>query len=528
MISNPILSGFNPDPSICRVGDDYYIATSTFEWYPGVQIHHSRDLQNWEMVSRPLNRPDLLNMIGNPDSCGVWAPCLTHQDDKFYLVYTDVKRFDGNYKDTHNYLTTCDSVDGDWSEPVYLNSSGFDPSIFHANDGRKYITNLVWDHRSEEKFFGGIVLQEYSEQEQALVGPRKIIFRGSELGRTEGPHLYYRDGYYYLLTAEGGTAYEHAVTMARAKDIWGPYELDPIAHIVTSKDHRSAPLQKAGHGDFVETPEGDVYLVHLVGRPLPNTDKCPLGRETAIQKMRWTEEGWLRKANGSSVPDSTTEVRTASQRKSFAGRHYGFSQPVLHKDFQWLRTPWPEEFMSLEDAPGKLRLYGMESVGSWFKQALIARRQQAFKCRVQTKVSFTADSYQQAAGLIAYYNTHKFHYLHLTHDENLGMCINVMSCKADRDWFLDYPVKPIPIDYETAKAGVYLRAEIDYHQMTFEYSLDGEQWLKVTDQLDVGLLSDDAGFGANFTGNFLGMACQDITGRRNHADFDFFEYQEFE
>src|SRR5262245_6795157 len=168
MIRNPILPGFNPDPSICRVGADYYIATSTFEWYPGVQIHHSRNLVDWELIARPLNRAELLDMRGEPDSCGVWAPCLTWRDGLFHLVYTDVKRFDGNFKDTHNYLTTCANITGRWSAPVYLNSSGFDPSLFHDDDGRKWLVNMVWDHRPDRSRFGGILLQDYSEQKRQL------------------------------------------------------------------------------------------------------------------------------------------------------------------------------------------------------------------------------------------------------------------------------------------------------------------------------------------------------------------------
>ena len=162
MITNPILPGFNPDPSIVRVGDDYYIATSTFEWYPGVQIHHSKDLKNWRLVSRPLNRAGLLDMRGNPDSGGIWAPCLSYSDGLYWLIYTDVKRLDGNFKDAHNYLTTCETIDGEWSDPVYMNSSGFDPSLFHDDDGRKWFVNMVWDHRHLHNRFGGIYLQEYS------------------------------------------------------------------------------------------------------------------------------------------------------------------------------------------------------------------------------------------------------------------------------------------------------------------------------------------------------------------------------
>src|SRR6478672_2765019 len=186
VIRNPILPGFNPDPSILRVGDDYYIATSTFEWYPGVQIHHSRDLVNWRLLTRPLRRASQLNMLGDPDSCGIWAPCLTYSDGLFWLVYTDVKRYGraavsgpsgASLRDFHNYLVTSPRIDGDWSDPVYLNSSGFDPSLFHDDDGRKYLVNILWDHRPGRNRFAGIVLQEFSVKEQRLIGRRENIFR---------------------------------------------------------------------------------------------------------------------------------------------------------------------------------------------------------------------------------------------------------------------------------------------------------------------------------------------------------------
>src|ERR1039457_2541956 len=232
-VQNPILRGFNPDPSIVRVGDDYYFATSTFEWFPGVQIHHSRDLVHWRLLTRPLNRPSQLNMLGDPDSCGVWAPCLTYADGLFWLIYTDVKRYGrttvggasgASLRDFHNYLVTCPTIDGEWSDPVYVNSSGFDPSLFHDDDGRKYFLNMLWDHRPGKNHFAGIVLQEYSVKERKLIGERQMIFKGTPLGLTEGPHLYKRNGWYYLLTAEGGTGWGHAVTLARSRKITGPYD----------------------------------------------------------------------------------------------------------------------------------------------------------------------------------------------------------------------------------------------------------------------------------------------------------------
>ena len=215
MIKNPILRGFNPAPSIIRVGEDYYIATSTFEWFPGVQIHHSRDLVNWELVARPLNRISQLDLVGNPDSCGVWAPCLSYCNGTFYLVYSNVRSFDGVWKDTPNYLVTTNDILGEWSEPIFLRSSGFDGSLFHDENGKKWYASMLVDHR-KGKFFGGIILQEYNQQENQLEGPIFHIFEGSELGITEAPHLYQKNGYYYLMTAEGGTEYGHAVSLARA------------------------------------------------------------------------------------------------------------------------------------------------------------------------------------------------------------------------------------------------------------------------------------------------------------------------
>jgi xylan 1,4-beta-xylosidase len=311
MIRNPILPGFNPDPSIVRVGEDYYIATSTFEWYPGVQIHHSRDLVHWRLLTRPLRRASQLNMLGDPDSCGVWAPCLTHADGLFHLVYTDVKRYGrttvggasgASLRDFHNYLVTSPTIDGDWSDPVYLNSSGFDPSLFHDDDGRKYVLNQLWDHRPGRNRFAGIVLQEYSPDRRALVGHREMIFEGTAIGFTEAPHLYKRDGYYYLLTAEGGTGWGHAVTMARSRSLRGPYELHPDTYILTARHRPDAGLQRAGHADLVETPAGDTYIVYLCGRPIPNRGRCVLGRETAIQPMTWGPDGWLRTADGTGLP----------------------------------------------------------------------------------------------------------------------------------------------------------------------------------------------------------------------------------
>jgi len=535
LIRNPILRGFNPDPSILRVGDDYYIATSTFEWFPGVQIHHSRDLVNWRLLTRPLTRASQLDMLGDPDSCGVWAPCLTHADGLFHLIYTDVKRYGrttvggasgASMRDFHNYLVTSPTIDGEWSDPIYMNSSGFDPSLFHDDDGRKYFINQLWDHRPGRNRFAGIVLQEYSPAARALVGERKVIFEGTSIGLTEAPHLYKRDGWYYLITAEGGTGWGHAMTMARSRDLLGPYELHPRKYIITARDRPDAPLQRAGHGDLVETPDGKTYAVYLCGRPLRNRGRCTLGRETAIQPMVWRDDGWLWTTDGQGVSQLEVEGPGLPEHPfPPAPVRADFDGPDLPIDFQWLRSPYPEELFSLSERPGHLRLYGRETIGSLFRQALVARRQQAHCYSARTVIDFEPQHYQQAAGLVCYYNASKFHYLMVTHDETLGKCLQVMSSLPDSPQ-ADAFTRPVAVP---SGKPLELGVEVDEERLRFAWRVAGEAaWTWLPEQFDASILSDEATTPGlpNFTGAFVGVACQDTAGTRHPADFDWFDYQE--
>jgi xylan 1,4-beta-xylosidase len=563
-IRNPILVGFNPDPSIVRAGEDYYIATSTFEWFPGVQIHHSRDLVKWRLLTRPLRRASQLNMLGAADSCGVWAPCLTYADGLFWLIYTDVKRYGrttvggasgASLRDFHNYLVTSPRIDGDWSDPVYLNSSGFDPYLFHDDDGRKYLLNMLWDHRPGNNRFAGIVLQEYSVKDGKLVGERQNIFKGTALGFTEAPHLYKRNGRYYLLTAEGGTGWGHAVTMARAQKLTGPYELHPDIYILSARHRPDVELQRAGHADLVDTPDGETYMVYLCGRPLRNRGRCTLGRETAIQKMVWGTDDWLRTVDGQGVPTVETPAPSfeggpggrpssgaasseragalrgsdTSHQADIAAPETGalrcdFNEPQLPIDFQWLRTPWPQEIFNLSTRPGFLRLFGRETIGSLFRQSLVARRQESHCFSAATVLEFEPEHFQHMAGLVCYYNSAKFHYLYLSHDEGVGKHFRVMSClpdSAQADAFTSATAIP-------AGKPVHLRVEVDYERLHFGYRVEGvdNNWRWLPQQFDASILSDEATAPGlpNFTGAFVGMACQDLAGTSKTADFDFFEY----
>jgi xylan 1,4-beta-xylosidase len=533
-ITNPILPGFHPDPSIVRAGEDYYIATSTFEWFPGVQIHHSRDLVHWRLLRQPLRRASQLNMLGDPDSCGVWAPCLTCADGLFWLVYTDVKRYGrtsqtgasgASLRDFHNYLVTSPTINGEWSDPVYLNASGFDPSLFHDDDGKKYLTQMLWDHRPGQNRFAGIILQEYSPSGCRLTGRREVIFRGTEIGFTEGPHLYRRGGYYYLLTAEGGTGWGHAVTMARSRHIGGPYEIHPDKYILTSRGHAEAALQRAGHADLVDTPAGETYMVHLCGRPLPSRGRCTLGRETAIQKMVWKDDGWLYHSSGTSIPSVTVPAPAlAPHLWESPSVRVTFDRTDLPPEFQWLRSPDPSELFSLTDRPGYLRLYGRETIGSLFRQTLVARRQQAHYCSAQTQVEFEPEHFQQMAGLVCYYNSSKFHYLYICRDEMHGKHLRVMSALPDQP-FADAFSDAISIQF---KGAVELRAEFRFDTLRFAFRSPAREWQWLPQTFDASILSDEASAPGlpNFTGAFIGMACQDLSGSGRPADFAWFEYVE--
>ncbi len=525
-IKNPILPGFNPDPSIIRVGDDYYIATSTFEWFPGVQIHHSKDLVNWKLITRPLNRTSQLNMSGNPNSGGVWAPCLSYHDGTFYLIYTDVKTHRTIYKDAHNYLVTANDICGEWSEPIYLNSSGFDASLFHDDDGKKWLVNMIWDHRKGKHPFKGILLQEYSPEQKKLVGPVKNIFHGSEIRMVEGPHLYKRNGYYYLMTAEGGTVHRHSVTMARSKDIDGPYEIDPENPVLTSFNNVKLELQRAGHGSLVATQNGEFYMAHLCGRRMPSRGRCVMGRETAIQKMKWTTDGWLRLECGGNEPQVLVEAPNLPENKWEAEKiRDDFDSDKLNINFQFLRVDI-SDLISLTERPGFLRLRGAESLSSHHKQALVARRQQSFSYIAETCLEFDPDTFQQMAGLICIYDDRNYYYLHVTHDEELGKCIDIAICLAGQ---FDFPLENKIALKNNGK--VFLQADVDYDKLRFSYSEDGKEWTCFKNVFDASKLSDEFdvdGGHAHFTGAFVGLCCQDLSGTRKNADFDYFEYKERE
>lgn len=520
-ITNPIIPGFHPDPSACQVEDDYYIAASTFEWWPGITIYHSMDLVNWTLVSKPVT----MNFYGVESSGGLWAPNLSYADGKFWLAITNV-RTRTRFKDTLNYITTCETIDGIWSEPVYINSSGFDPALFHDDDGRKYYMNMIWDHRPDHPPFAGIVMQEFDPVGMKLTGESKIIFEVTSLGVAEGPLILKKDGWYYLMTAAGGTGYMHAATVARSKSVWGPYEISPYHPILTSAPYPDIPLQKAGHASFINKGN-DWYITHLCSRPLTKRGNCPLGRETALQKIEWID-GWPRLTGGGDAPSLEVEIPSAEGVLQITNnsKNTDFNEPEIPIWFHTLRGPLGDA-ASLNDRPGWLRLRGQDSPSSWFAQSLIATRWQSCNFRAETLMEFSPKSFQQMAGLIFIYNAENWFYACLCGDNSVPV-LNVLVCENKK------------IRYANIGDGIilpentplHLAGEVQGDVLQFYYALKNNsgvfQWQPLGEKLPADHLSDDyiEKNGLVFTGAFVGIACHDLDTRNAVAYFDYFNYIE--
>lgn len=511
IIKNPILRGFNPDPCVLRVGDTYYIAVSSFEWLPGVRVYQSQDLANWDHLTDILT--DQVDLRGNPQNGSIWAPQISYSDGLFYLIYTNVKSTKRPFKDSHNYLISAPSLTGPWSAPVYLNSSGFDPSLFHDDDGRKWLLNEIWDYRlTTGNKSAGIVLQEYDAERQELVGPVYKIFDGTELAKTEAPHVYKHNGYYYLLTAEGGTSQGHAVTVCRAREITGPYELDPEYPLLTASDKPESPLQCSGHASLFQAQSGKWYITYLTTRPLQG--HAILGRETALQEVIWSEDGWLRLADGSTGPAQYVELdmetpvvqlKDTDFRDDFAG--------PLGKEWNTLRILADPSWVDFASRPGWLRLRAGESPQSLFDHHLLAIRQKDFRFTAGTRLASSPQTYNQMAGLLLYLNDSNYLYLYLTFQEGMGKVLRLARCEKD-----DFTLRDVLIPMTTDE--VELRVEADGGQAAFYWRDSAEEDWGLVGEEDLLFLS------GGFTGNFIGIGVHDMdTMGGSYADFDYFHYE---
>lgn len=539
MIQNPIFKGFNPDPCICRKQDDYYAAVSSFEWFPGIPVYHSKDLKNWELYTHVLTDDREVELRKLPSAKGIWAPCLTYceAEDLFYVVYGVMNSMNARYFDVDNFLITAKDIRGPWSRPVYLNSAGFDASLFHDDDGKKYVVSLEWETREGYEKPGEICMVEYDPEKQEVKGHVKRIWRGgTDRGCIEAPHLTKRGDYYYIMCAEGGTGYNHCVTMGRSKHVWGPYEKDPMNPIVTSRpgesyerhdpDHLKLKyynpdsiLQKSGHGSYVDLPNGETYLLHLCARPFAPELCCTLGRETGIQKMRWTEDGWLRMADGSNLAKMEAEEAALLEVPMPQIPDFDdFDSEELGRCYYAPRI-MPESFVDLKARPGYLRMRGQESRTSLNRVSILARKLTSVYTTVTAKMEFQPEVYQHSAGLILYYDNMNYVNLRKYYSQTLGgSALSIVHLEnGGKNEMVDtrVGVRDVPI---------YLRIKIEGRKFHFEWSYDGEQYTPIGGEFETARFSDEYCKFGEFTGAFVGMTCADRARHRHYADFDFFEY----
>jgi xylan 1,4-beta-xylosidase len=532
VITNPILPGFHPDPSIVRVGEDYYLASSTFEWCPGVRLHHSRDLVHWRPLGGALAETRLLDLAGVPDSGGVWAPDLTYANGRFHLVYSVVDNYAYGYKDVANYLVTATDPQGPWSDPVRLHGRGFDAALFHDDDGSTWYLSMQ-SISKPGRGFSGIEMQRL--EEGRLVGEIHRILDGSPAGVTEGPHLYKKDGWYYLLIAEGGTGYNHGAAVARSRDLLGPYELDPNGPLITTRDKLDLPLQKAGHGCFVETQAGEWYLTFLTSRPYTEveteipadarardaTGRSVLGRETAITPVEWAD-GWPRVAGAAPAVDVPAPDLPAHPWPVLSERD-DFDAPELDARWSTLRRHPSDTWMRLDERQGHLRVYGGQGPFARREPSLVAQRVTAKRGVFEAGMEFTPQSPHQIAGAGAYYNAYNWYFLQVSLEDGERV-LDLVSCDRGRR------------DYHrigTCGTATELRIVFDGPVLRFAYREAGGDWKDTSQGRDATTLSDEYAswfddgvvhaFG--FTGAFVGLWVQDFGDECGYADFDYAEYR---
>lgn len=390
--SNPVVSGFASDPSVCRAGSDFYLVTSTFEYLPGLPIYHSRDLVHWRLIGNALSRDTQISFVGRKSSQAIFAPTIRCEGGRFYIVTTDVGGI-GSF-----FITATDPA-GEWSDPVRLPEPvfGMDPSFFFDDDGTVYYTR----HGGGRN--GGVYQARVDLKAGKLLEEPRLVWSGMGGIWPEGPHLYKRNDWYYLMIAEGGTSYDHRITMARSRSPWGPFEPHPNNPVLTHRNLPDDPLQALGHADLVTTPQGEWWATLLAIRPqnAAGGRHHHIGRETLLAPVHWREDGWPDFGQNGVLAD-------AQPTRGLPG-WAPWPQPPVRETFSadrklpphwaFLRT-LARDHWSLTERPGQLRLIGgrtgLDVIGS---PAFVGRRQERLNQRFAAEVDFKAASEGDASGL---------------------------------------------------------------------------------------------------------------------------------
>jgi xylan 1,4-beta-xylosidase len=504
---NPILAGFYPDPSVVRVGDDYYLVTSSFSYFPGLPIFHSRDLVHWTQIGNVLDRPTQLAVDGRGISEGIYAPTIRYHDGLFYLITTC--SYCGG-----NFIVTATNAAGPWSEPIWLGFDGIDPSIFFDDDGRAYIVNN--GPPAEPPRYEGhraIWIQQYDVHSHTMIGARHVIVNGGvDLAKKpiwiEAPHILKVQGRYYLICAEGGTAGQHSEVVFRSDSVQGPYapyEHNPILTQRQLSPTRPAPITSTGHADFVQTPRGDWWAVFLGVRPY-GPDLTNIGRETFMLPVTW-RDGWPTILEGDAsvpyVPERPVLEQAASPATPLSGNFVvrdEFNTPTLAPSWELIRTP-RERWYDLTSTPGSLTIRARPvALGTRAQPSFIGRRQQHAIATATTLMHFAPRASGDAAGLVAFQSDSFYYFLGETLHDGKPV-VRLVRRAAARDGGAEVTVAEAALS--RADGPVYLRIQARGAKYDFSYGERPGEWRSLAKDADGTILSTHVAGG--FVGTMLAM-----------------------
>ncbi|MCS3810295.1 alpha-N-arabinofuranosidase [Xanthomonas arboricola] len=499
---NPILAGFYPDPSITRVGERYYLVNSTFAYFPALPVFESTDLVHWTQVGNVVERREQLNYDGLGVSRGMFAASIRHHDGRFYVVGTSVDS-------GGNFIASAERASGPWSALTWLPSiDGIDPSLFFDSDGSAYLLNngppegtpLYEGHRA-------IWMQRFDIATNQPTGPRKVLLNGgvdlaSKPIWIEGPHLYQRDGWYYLSCAEGGTGPQHSQVVLRSRNLWGPYAPSPHNPILTQRDlpaERAHPVSNAGHADFVEAPDGQWWAVFLASRPYSG-DRYNTGRETFLLPVQW-RDGWPSiLPAGKPIPyivSAPARAKTLVDQAPLSGNfswHDDFTAATLQREWLTLRVP-KRAVADTQARAGWLTLHattqGLEGNGT---PAFLARRQQHTRFRASTALAVPTQAGVQA-GLAAFQNANAWYALGVRRE---GAALEVFVDKRDGATTTTLARTRIP----ATTTQLRLQISGDGGAYSFDYDATGAGWQSLRRDDDAGMLSTAQAGG--FVGSMIG------------------------
>ncbi len=492
-----------PDPSICRVGDDYYTVNSSFEYFPGVPVFHSKDLVHWEQIGYCLTRKSQLNLDHARASGGIYATTLRYHDGTFYMITTLVDK-------GGNFYVTAKNPAGPWSEPVWVDHAGIDPSLFFDDDGTTYYT------RHEGEGNGYIGQSKIDVKTGKLEGELKEIWRGDSGVWPEGPHLYKINGRYFLMIAQGGTSYGHMVNIAASDSPWGPFVSDPKNPILTQRDHPDDPIQALGHADLVATPDG-WWMICLGIRPQGGKFHT-IGRETFLTRVNWSADGWpvVQPVELTMpAPDLPEKLWKKEPAKD------DFDNPKLRLEWNYLRNPYAENY-SLAERPGYLRLWGSAvTMNDKDSPAFIGRRQTGLAGEASTRLAFDPQRENEEAGLVLRGNDKNHYEIGVTRHAGQRQVFFRKILDGDTNGAVHYQ--------KIGSGDIILSVQATPLAYGFFYSSPHGRMknlgVALTRDLSSENLTDEKHFNYNFTGVFIGLYATG-SGQASSvpADFDWFKY----